>query len=83
MSYNNDSHRQTLIVRQSQMERAIEYYQLIGVEPTVIELLATADHFAQFVENGITKEIVEKTKKVDAFIQQKQDLKKEDEKVYV
>jgi hypothetical protein len=83
MSYNNDSHRQTLIVRQSQMERAIEYYQLIGVEPTVIELLATADHFAQFVENGITKEIVEKTKKVDAFIQHKQDLKKEDEKVYV
>ncbi len=78
MSYNNDSHRQTLIVRQSQMERAIEYYQLIGVQPTVIELLATADHFAQFVENGITKEIVEKTKKVDYFIKEKQN-----EKVYV
>lgn len=83
MSYNNDSHRQTLIVRQSQMERAIEYYQLIGVQPTVIELLATADHFAQFVENGINKDIVDKTKKVDAFIQQKQDLKKENEKIYV
>jgi hypothetical protein len=78
MSYNNDSHRQTLIVRQSQMERAIEYYQLIGVQPTVIELLATADHFAQFVESGITKEIVEKTKKVDHFIKEKQN-----EKVYV
>jgi hypothetical protein len=60
------------------MERAIEYYQLMGVKPTVMELIATADHFAQFVENGITKEIVEKTKKVDNFIKEKCS-----EKVYV
>jgi hypothetical protein len=60
------------------MERAIEYYQLMGVQPTVMELIATADHFAQFVENGITKEIVEKTKKVDNFIKEKCS-----EKVYV
>ena len=67
----NDSARQTLIVRQSQMERAIEYYQLIGIEPTVIELLATADHFAQYIEQGMTKEIIDKSKRVDAFIGQK------------
>jgi hypothetical protein len=60
------------------MERAIEYYQLMGVQPTVMELIATADHFAQFVENGITQEIVEKTKKVDNFIKEKCS-----EKVYV
>jgi hypothetical protein len=77
MNY-NDSHRQTLIVRQSQMERAIEYYRLLGIEPTVIELLATADHFAQYVENGITKEIIEKSKKVDQFIE-----KKKNDEVYV
>lgn len=71
MSYNNDSHRQTLIVRQSQMERAIEFYRLLGVQPTVIELLATADHFAQYVENGLTKDIIEKSKKVDKFINEK------------
>jgi hypothetical protein len=77
MNY-NDSHRQTLIVRQSQMERAIEYYRLLGIEPTVIELLATADHFAQYIENGITKEIIEKSKKVDQFIE-----KKKNDEVYV
>lgn len=71
MSYNNDSHRQTLIVRQSQMERAIEFYRLLGVQPTVIELLATADHFAQYVENGLTKDIIDKSKKVDKFINEK------------
>lgn len=71
MSYNNDSHRQTLIVRQSQMERAIEFYRLLGVQPSVIELLATADHFAQYVENGLTKDIIEKSKKVDKFINEK------------
>jgi hypothetical protein len=70
MNY-NESARGTLIVRQSQMERAIEYYRLIGVEPTVIELLATADHFAQYIEQGITKDIIEKSKKVDLFIQKK------------
>jgi hypothetical protein len=74
MNY-NESSRGTLIVRQSQMERAIEYYKLIGIEPTVIELLATADHFAQYIEQGITKEIIEKSKKVDLFIQKKQDEK--------
>lgn len=67
----NDSARQTLIIRQSQMERAIEYYRLIGIEPTVIELLATADHFAQYIEQGMTKEIIEKSKRVDLFVGQK------------
>jgi hypothetical protein len=60
------------------MERAIEYYRLLGIEPTVIELLATADHFAQYIENGITKEIIEKSKKVDQFIE-----KKKNDEVYV
>jgi hypothetical protein len=71
MNY-NESARGTLIVRQSQMERAIEYYKLIGVKPSVIELLATADHFAQYIEQGLNKEIIEKTKKVDLFIEKKQ-----------
>jgi hypothetical protein len=63
--------RARMIARQSQMERAIEYYTLIGVKPTMMELIATCDHLAQFVETGINKEIIEKTKKVDAFIESK------------
>jgi hypothetical protein len=74
MNY-NESARGTLIVRQSQMERAIEYYKLIGVEPTVIELLATADHFAQYIEQGMNKDIIEKSKRVDAFITTKKSIK--------
>lgn len=63
--------RSRMIARQSQMERSIEFYQMMGIKPTVLELLATADHFAQFIEKGITKEMIEKTKKVDAFIEAK------------
>jgi hypothetical protein len=74
MNY-NESSRGTLIVRQSQMERAIEYYKLIGIEPTVIELLATADHFSQYIEQGMTKEIIEKSKRVDEFIDKKKHVK--------
>lgn len=67
--------RSRMIARQSQMERAIEFYQLMEIKPTVLELLATADHFAQFIENGITKDIIGKTKKVDAFIEAKMETK--------
>lgn len=63
--------RSRMIARQSQMERAIEFYTLLGLKPTVLELIATADHFAQFIESGITKEIISKTKKVDEFIEKK------------
>ena len=67
----NELERSRMIARQSQMERAIEYYTMIGVKPTVLELIATADHFAQYIEKGLNKEIVDKTKKVDQFISEK------------
>jgi hypothetical protein len=61
-----------LIIRQSSMTRAIEFYNLIGVKPTMLELLATTDHMAQYVATGMTKEVIDKSKNVDKFIQDKQ-----------
>ncbi len=61
-----------LIIRQSSMTRAIEFYNLIGVKPTMLELLATTDHMAQYVSNGMSKEVIEKSKNVDKFIEHKQ-----------
>ena len=68
--------KETLIVRQSQMERAIEYYQLMGVKPTSIQLLATADHFSQYVQNGLTKDIIVKSKRLDIMIEEMMNTKK-------
>jgi hypothetical protein len=44
----------------------------MGLKPTMLELLATSEHFVQYVENGLTKEIIEKTKGVDKFIKDKE-----------
>lgn len=63
--------RSRMIARQSQMERAIEYYTLINVKPNVLELLATADHFAKYIESGLTKEVITTSKRVDEFIDKK------------
>lgn len=57
-----------MIMRQSQMKIALEYYQNLGVKPTCLELIALAEHLAHFCNSGLTKEIVEKTKSVDKFL---------------
>jgi hypothetical protein len=64
--------KEKLIIRQSSINRTIEFYSNMGLKPTMLELLATSEHFVQYVENGLTKEIIEKTKGVDKFIKDKE-----------
>jgi hypothetical protein len=64
--------KEKLIIRQSSLNRTIEFYSNMGIQPTMLELLATSEHLVQYVENGLTKEIIEKTKGVDKFILEKQ-----------
>lgn len=63
--------KEKLIIRQSSLNRTIELYSNMGLQPTMLELLATSEHLVQYVENGLTKEIIEKTKGVDKFIKDK------------
>ena len=63
--------KEKLIIRQSSINRTIEFYSNMGIQPTMLELLATSEHLVQYVENGLTKEIIEKTKSVDKFIKEK------------
>jgi len=67
----NEIERSRMIARQSQMERAIEYCTLMNIKLSVIELISLADHFAQYIEGGITKSYIEKCKRVDLFIFEK------------
>ena len=66
---------QTMIVRQSQIKVALEVFQMRGITPTVLELLAVTDHLVDYVENGLSPEIITKTKKVDTFIESKKNSK--------
>jgi len=65
---NPEEKRQLYIVRQSQVERAIEYWTLIGKQPSSIELLSTADLFTEYIFNGVTDNIKARTKKLDSVI---------------
>lgn len=61
--------KDTIIARQSQMKTSIEFYQLIGIKPSAIQLVATADHFTQYILQGMTKEFIAKTKNLDRAIE--------------
>lgn len=60
--------KETMIIRQSQIKMALELLTLNGITPSMLELLATSEHLVQYVENGLNKDIIEKSKKVDDFI---------------
>jgi hypothetical protein len=66
---------QTMIVRQSQIKVALEVFQMKGITPTILELLAVTDHLVDYVENGLSPEIITKSKKVDTFIEAKKNSK--------
>lgn len=65
----NDELRQLLIVRQSQMERSINYYTLMGVQPSVMEVLTTAEVFKDFVYQGLSPEVKDRARKMSLHME--------------
>jgi hypothetical protein len=63
-----EENKQQLIVRQSQMERAIEFYTLLGLKPTALELMTTADVFSDYIMNRFTPEVKLRVSKIDEFL---------------
>ena len=73
-----EEQKQLLIVRQSQMERALEYYQLLGVKPTSLELILTAELFTESILAGtnlylkaLTKQVKERAEGMDKYLETK------------
>jgi hypothetical protein len=60
-----------MITRQSQIKVALDLLTVNDIQPTMLELLAVTDHLVQFVENGMTKDVIDKSRKVDEFINKK------------
>lgn len=76
----NEEKRQLLIVRQSQLQRAIEYYQLVGIQPDPLTLVTTAELFKNFVFDGLSPDNITKCKSLDEkVIQRKKNEVKTDE----
>jgi hypothetical protein len=64
-----DDRKQELIVRQAQLNTAIEYFKLIEKKPSIVDLVKVSTMLEQFIYNGYsTKFIDEKLTKVDEHI---------------
>lgn len=66
-----ETNSQLLIVRQSQLQRSLEFYTLIDVKPTPAELVKTAELFKDFVYNGPTTDVINRAKNLETYLQDK------------
>jgi len=62
--------RQLYIIRQSQIERSLEYYEMRGIKPTLLELALTAEHLTYFVHFGIDKDFVQASNRMELHFQE-------------
>jgi hypothetical protein len=59
---------QQVIVRQSQLKMASEYYALVGYKPTLKELIGLANLLCDYCINGYNKEMSPKLSQIDKIL---------------
>jgi hypothetical protein len=68
---NNDEKKQMYIIRQSQLERTLEYYTMLGKKPTMLEWVKTAELLKDYVLNGVTDDVKKRINGLDKYNQNK------------
>ena len=68
---NNDEKKQMYIIRQSQLERTLEYYTMLGKKPTLVEWVKTAELLKDYVLNGVTDDVKKRINGLDKYNQNK------------
>ena len=63
-----NTRQQDLIIRQSQLERAIEYCSLLNKKPSLVDIIKITTMLEQFINKGYSKDMVELMEKVDSHI---------------
>jgi hypothetical protein len=67
----NDDKKQVFIIRQSQLERTLEYYTMLGKKPTMLEWVKTAELLKDYVLDGITDDVRKRINGLDKYNQNK------------
>jgi hypothetical protein len=65
----NDDKKQVFIIRQSQLERTLEYYTMLGKKPTMLEWVKTAELLKDYVLDGITDDVRKRINGLDKYNQ--------------
>ena len=63
-----NTRQQDLIIRQSQLERAIEYCSLLNKKPSLVDVIKITTILEKFINEGYSKNMVELMEKVDSHI---------------
>ena len=63
-----NTRQQDLIIRQSQLERAIEYCALLNKQPSLVDIIKITTMLEKFINEGYSKSMVELMEKVDSHI---------------
>lgn len=66
---NNDDKKQMYIIRQSQLERTLEYYTMLGKKPSVLEWVKTAELLKDYVLNGVSEDVKKRINGLDKYNQ--------------
>lgn len=64
---NNDEKKQVYIIRQSQLERTLEYYTMLGKKPSMLEWVKTAELLKDYVYEGLTDEVRKRINGLDNY----------------
>jgi hypothetical protein len=66
---NNDDKKQMYIIRQSQLERSLEYYTMLGKKPSMLEWVKTAELLKDYVLNGVSEDVKKRINGLDKYNQ--------------
>lgn len=63
-----NTRQQEQIIRQSQISTAVNYFNLIGKKPSMVDLIKVSTMMEKFITDGYSKSMVELMEKVDEHI---------------
>ena len=63
-----NTRQQDLIIRQSQLKEAIRYCELLGKQPSLVDVIKITAMLETFINRGYSKDMVELMEKVDEHI---------------
>lgn len=61
----------TQIVRQSQIKTVMELLKDRDIKPSLIELMTVTEVFTDYITNGTTKEVMDRVRKADEWLNTK------------
>lgn len=64
-----EDHKQQMIIRQSQIKLALDYFNACGVCPTLADLMKITTMLEKYIVDGYSTELMEKFERIDQFIE--------------